>query len=343
MNKNILTALAALLIGIGVGWLLKPGPDSTEDPTITDKTEKPKTRSKPSTSTSRSRIEPSGLAKSPRSRLAKKDLLGDEERTSKLEGILENVTLDMGSLENRLRDQMSKSQDDQLNRLTELLSLSDEQREQLKEKFYDPARELSSKALEPGGTDPVTTPPPDLAGTLNEILSEDQKASYREHIQTQRRRRDESRALRKLSELTFLDLLPEQRTSAYDVLYQEAAERPQSHGTALGGIHIAEGTASVSRVVSISTTTSTPEGGILRIDGAPEEVTGGALQLFSPGAKPADTPEAIQARQEKIDADVSRFDDVFSPEQSEQYRAHLEQKQAGAPFFSGPRFPPLPE
>lgn len=352
MNKNILTALAALLVGIGAGWLLKPDPAMPDTPATADSNGKAKPRVTSNSSSPTSRSGPSGPARSPRGMRSSK-IEGDKPEEDGTEeagagALIDALNIDLGGLGNRLRDQMSKTQDSQLDQLTEFLDLSDEQRQQLTEKFYDPIRELSSKALEPGGTDDLpASAPPDLAKTLNEVLSDDQKASYREHVQTQRRRRDESRALRKLSEFTFLDLSSEQRTAAYDVLYQEAQARPNTSSALVNSIHFPDGAPSISRVVAISTSATTPDGGVVRIEGAPEVAVGGAvgaLDFVSSPLQRDNSPEAEAARQEKIDADVSRFEDIFTPDQSEQYRNHLEQKQSGlSSFYSSQRLPPLPE
>ena len=332
MNNTILTGVLSLLIGIGVGWLLKPS-SPEKDPNSGGGITNQESGLNGSSGALSASTQRRGAASLPSAAPTK------SERRPKSEGSASPGSIDQVARELDHAEAIKRAQEEalaqlrgsqriQMEELSESLGLTPDQKEKLQTQYFNTVQQLN-ESIRNGDPGDIPTAP-DLGKVLGALLTDEQAQIYEDLQTRQVAHQLEARTLRRMADLSFLDLSAEQRDSVYDILYTQAETRQ----AAVSAPH----TSSAERIVTFNTAVS---GGAADAPVAGTIITSvnaigrgdGSIVSFST------TQESEEARAQRIEKDTARFQDVFSPTQMDQYRRHLTNRSAG--LSSQPRLPPL--
>ncbi len=310
MKNSYLPASLALLVGIGIGWFIKPSnPSVPAGQTVSRETKIE--RPKPNITTPENRQEPEGSAEtSTKSSVRTMVLGGDNQLPKEAREMQDKIAT---AMENSQR----KKDDREIAELVEKLGLDAGQQAKINA-FYEKKRAALAGMMS-GDSDQM----PDFKamgnGPLEDLmaatLSDEQAKTYAELKATERGKKIESQALKDLAKLNgMIDLRPEQKDAVYQILYDDAGSKVDlAAKSGMGGMMSMMG--SDFGVDLDMDSVGLHDSVYLAEDNA--NTSGDAAGVI----------EKMRASQrEKINAQVKRMEPVLDAKQLEAYREHLEAK-----------------
>lgn len=311
MKQNVPVVIIALILGIAVGWLLKPGPGTTEDPQAATGKEDAKlppanTGERPNRPPARE-IDASDAP--PMSGVRTMVLGGDGGMDEQAEEIHDRMMEAMA-------ERMEKQDEAKISEMVAKLGLSPAQEAKLREHFE--ARRLAFARMlggEPGGGSLDALQGDGLDEFAANELTPEQQERYEANKEATRQRQVESKALKDLAQITdVVELRPGQRDSLYQILHDraDASLGQQSAETAAAAI-VADGLGIPFDSDAMGATVMVPDG-----TGVPD----GAAIL----------EQMKEQRQKQVDEQVEAVSSVLDEQQLQTYRTHLETR---GPFLDG--------
>ncbi|MGJ8697852.1 MAG: hypothetical protein ACSHYF_16155 [Verrucomicrobiaceae bacterium] len=317
MKNTALAALGGIALGFAAGWFGKPTSTAQapeESKVVVN------TGDNPSSVTQR----PDSADSRP-SKTAIRDEAHHTADDSMDPEIAEQVDAHQDQFSKMLKKRQRDKFDARIAKLVKELSLTPAQADQLKALWND---DLDFESLMGTGGDDAVKAAEDLAALMNgtaldeplaAMLSPEQKEAYDALKQREHDNRVESRALKSLSKLSFLDLRDDQKDAVMEILYEQAetAEKKPSSASAMMSL-IGDGF-----------------GVEMDFD---DLGLGDIMAQQMEGNEPEGDPAAIMkaAMDKRIDEKVTALTPVLDQDQLAQYRQHLESKNAG--MFGGMLF-----
>lgn len=311
MKQNIPVVIIAMVVGIAVGWLLKPGPGTTEDPQAgagkQDAGLPPaNTRERPDRPPAREIDEPGAQ---PMSNARTMVLGGDGGMDEQAEELHARMMEDMS-------ERMEKQDEAKIAELAAKLGLSPAQEAKLREHFK--ARRLAFASMlsgEPGGGSLDALQGDGLDEFAAHELTPEQKELYEANKEATRQRQVESKALKDLAQITdVVELRPGQRDSLYQILHDRAdASFGQETAETKAAAIVADGLGIPFDSDAIGASVVVPDGA-----GVPD----GAAIL----------EQMKEQRRKQVEEQVDALSSVLDAQQLHTYRTHLETR---GPFLDG--------
>jgi hypothetical protein len=310
MKNTVLVAIVGIALGFAVAWFVKP--------------DSPGTATSPEASPP-SRVhapEPSTAPKEPRVTTRSTNV---KKRDSIEEGNSPRVTTRVidgnnSSFEKMMKKRQEKKFDARIARLVKELNLTPEQEKELLAQWSKKTEGLaemmrSGKGMENPGDIAKLMSGSGIEETLEPLLSDEQKAELTALQEREFDNRVESRALKSLAKLSFLDLKSDQKDAVMDILYDQAEEREKS-GSA-GGAMMSVMTEGLGIELDID---SLGIGGIIE-----EQIEGG-----NENTDQNDIMKRMkESSQKRIDEKVKALEPVLDEDQLTRYRESLESKNGG--------------
>ncbi len=312
MKNLYLPVSLTLLIGIGIGWLMKPSAPAVSAAAEVARVTKVE-RPNPTKPVSEAVRENKGRTKAA---VRTMELGGGEEKSAKVQKIKDQMA---AAMENSRK----KKDDRQIAELVEKLGLNAAQEAKIRA-FFEKRGKAVAAMFSGTGT------PPDLKAMGNEgldkllaeTLSADQQQSYAEFKTAERVKKVESQALKDLANLNgMIDLRPDQKDAVYDALYNAAAAKvDKMENSGLGGLGGLGGLVSMIGGDLANATVEISDISMANSGKASED-------SGKPGGNGAITLEKIRAQQQgRIDSQVEQMAPVLDEKQLQDYREHLESK-----------------
>jgi hypothetical protein len=306
MKFSVILSIVCIGIGIAIGWIAKPAPES-EVVQIEPPKESSRKEGKPT----------NGVAeKSERRATPSARVIGGESR----ENMSDEQREQMKKYQNRFGEMMKKRRmaklDARISKLVAQLNLTPDQEAALRKAAEEDGGDVS------GGFDPSkltgSAQEGDLETALAEVLTEEQKEEHEALKKRELANKVEARALKEMAKLSNLDMTQEQKDAAYDILYKQAEDSSGNDSTASGIASI------IGEGIGIELNSND-----LGIDFAAGGETG---EEAKDGKSP--NPQDFMARmkenrQKNIDQKVEALRPVLDDTQLEQYRKDLEFKSQG--------------
>jgi Spy/CpxP family protein refolding chaperone len=217
--------LATLLVGVAIGWFVRPALDKPASDTAA---------AKPATSTEARPTAPTSTATTSTTSSGRPASPEDDAKSKLPNAQMKKAQEQMAK---RLVDMQRKKFEAKLNKLTAELNLTPQQQEKIRATMEKRMTALGTLFNRDPGASPGDREKQmeDLAAVMKsdgfdeataDILTAEQEEAYAGVKAKEREGRIEARALKDLGSLsTVLELTPDQRESIYDVLSTEAATR----------------------------------------------------------------------------------------------------------------------
>ncbi|MEP4077885.1 hypothetical protein [Haloferula sp.] len=318
MKIHSIFLVLALVLGIGIGWLIKPGREAAATVGVTE-----------DNIPSRPEAEPRGRA----------DREGDEEvdsprRKTKTRTLVigdgEELTPEEQAMQDQIKKAMSdrqlKADERKIAALVEKLGLDAAQEASLRE-YFESRRDKIVGIFSGDGSDASdmsNVSEKKLDELMVDILTDDQQEVYEEVKTADREKKVESRALKDLAKINgIIDLRPEQKDSVYQVLYDDAGvkvDKAAESGMSVFGAMVGD-----SFGVSMDLDAAEMHDTAYLIDDETGDLDrDGQIQAFR------------DARQKRVDEQVERLEPVLDEDQLSAYREHLESQGSVFESFMSP-------
>lgn len=316
MKNQAVFLVLALVLGVGIGWIIKPD-RSTSSPEGFDSKGLSRVEARP-----RPVMSDDGDGKEPpvrRSGTRTMALGGDNEPSPEEKAMQEQISKAM-------EDRQSKSDEKQIASLIEKLGLDAAQEAALREYFAKRRGELAKLFSEESNEAPDMSrfSESKLDDLMAEILSGDQMETFDVVKTAEREKKVESRALKDLAKLnSVVDLRPEQKDAVYQVLYDDAGikvDKAAESGSSIFGTMFGGGFGVEMDMDSIAMHDSA-------------YVTGAGIE--GEGAE-AGMAAFRDAQQKRIEDQVNRLSSVLDENQLKNYRDHLESQGSMFESFASP-------
>lgn len=317
MKSKVVILVLAIILGVGIGWLIKPGPETSA-----------------STEATKGKI-PTREVAQPAVTASSNNDSRDEESAPAPKVQTQTMVFGNGkeltAAEKAMQDQISKAMTDRqekvderkIKALIEKLGLDGDQEAALRGYFSDQRNNIaglfSGKSSSASSMSNLSETK--LDDLMAEVLSDEQKETYEEVKVAEREKKVESRALKDLAKLNgIIDLRPEQKDAVYEVLYEDAGSKVDK--AAESGISAFGSLMSGGMGVSMDLDMTEMHGALVGDDGAG-------------GGKPS--AEAFkQAQEKRIDDRVGRLSEVLDEGQLQNYRESLESQGSVFGSFVSP-------
>ncbi|MDA7517800.1 hypothetical protein N9910_00230 [bacterium] len=305
MKNTVLVAVIGIALGFAVAWIAKPDTEAAA------KSETPAVVQAPDSSAKESRITTRATSVSPR-----------EESQEKKEPRITSQVIEGDSPEfmKMLEKQQRAKFDARIARLVKELNLTPSQEAELRKLWEKKTGNLNEMMQGGGSIENAAEIAGIMSGSgiediLEPLLTDEQKEALAALQKREFDNRVESRALKGLAKLSFLDLRPEQKDAVMETLYKEAEEKenqPNPEGAVFSVISDGLG-------LDINVDD-------LGISGMIEEQIYGGLDPQDPGAF---MDKMKENQQKRIDEKVEALEPILDNDQLERYRENLESKQGG--------------
>ncbi len=331
MKSSFVSLILAVLVGVGVGWFLRGVGLNDENEGVGSDGVAVKEAEKRQKNTP-DQVDESGFESSgSTSRVTvERTGLGGDGVSSESEEFPTEIENQLTQYEKQIVKRYRSRFEKRLRVLVKKLGLTKEQEEKFREKWQgkeDSLAKLFSEAKKGEDVDQVegfqkvselTEKDGFSDDLMSEVLTEEQLEGYEELKEKELKNRVESRTMREMSKLGFLDLTEDQKDLVYEVLYEQSQEKESKPDGVTSAMSLVMG------------------GGGLSQDYFEDS---GYLELMMEEAKNGGTGEEAEGQdwmarmkesmQKRVEAKVGLLKDVLTDEQSAQYREHLEEKNQG--------------
>ena len=303
MKNTVLVAVTGIALGFAIAWLVKPQEIVTTDTKASAAMQAPA-----STETKESRITTRATSTTPR------------EESSAPKASSNVIESDSPEFMKMIEKQQKAKFDARITRLVKELNLTPAQEAELRKLWKKKAEGIAALIQGEEGMESAEEIASVMTGsgiedTLEPLLTDEQKEALAELQQRELDNRVESRALKGLAKLSFLDLRPEQKDAMMELLYEQAEEKEKSPGAESAVMGMVTG--SLGLDIDID-------------DLGLEEIIGEQIEEGDEPANPADFMARLQENQQRrIDEKVAALEPVLDDDQLERYRESLESKQGG--------------
>ena len=317
MKNQVVLLILALLLGVGIGWVMKP--DASPTGAAAEGEDKGLSRVEARPRPVASDVDEGTESPVRRTETRAMVLGGDYEPSPEEKAMQEQISKAM-------EDRQSKSDEKQIASLIEKLGLDAAQEGALREYFAKRRGELAKlfSGESSGMPDMSRFSESKLDDVMAEILSGDQMVTFDGVKAAEREKKVESRALKDLAKLnSVIDLRPEQKDAVYQVLYDDAGtkvDKAAESGSSIFGTMFGGGFGVEMDMDSIAMHDSVMVAGADAEGGSPEA----SMAAFR------------DAQQKRIDDQVNRLSSVLDETQLQNYRDHLESQGSMFESFAAP-------
>lgn len=306
MKNHYLPVSLALLVGVGIGWLVKPAGETA--PTATQVSRETKIeRPQPAVAASEATAPDHGRTKPAVRTLA----MGSGQEIPKEAREMQD------KMATAMADSQRKKDDRQIAELVEKLGLDAAQQAKLTAFFEKRRAAITGMFSGDGSTPPDFKAMGDdqLDKLMAATLTADQGKTYAALKEAERNKKVESQALKDLAKLnSMIDLRPDQKDAVYQILCEDAGTKVDNAAkSGMGGM-------------------MAMMGGDLGVD-LDMDTLGihDSIQVVGEEGAPATDGASIRERileqqQKRTDAQVKRMESVLDAKQLEAYRERLETK-----------------